>query len=435
MINSKLNIEDLINLSCVSRAFSDLALDAAWYKMEGISPILSLLSVDGYEVEEGLDDLGKKVVRVVSTRLANLACSMFTLGLVQTSHRTLCPEDLFVFKKYAHRVKILKIYIDSDVEDHQEKIIRELGALQTPVLPCLQALALKGPKALNLGSFFLVPSITRISYEDMDDFIDLRSHPFLPSLPSSLPNLRSFAIWGDNDPLFPSRLIIPHMIPLLRRLKTFALCDGEMDDVLLHCLSTCEQLTTLTCSLPSSPTPLELKTGAFPSLKAIRLRGHIDRMLQVSRSVTACHVQELGLRCITYPSPLDTISELIVVVATRFSASLRKFNLNCLWVQSSVDFGQVTPLFTCQSLVDVKLKVKNQFDDGNILQLAQSWPMLQSFTIKSPQTPAPRLLLVALCHLANNCPHIEEIAISVDATNFPDVVDVTPSRLGCFNLS
>jgi hypothetical protein len=38
--------DDLINLALVSRAFSNLALDAVWYEKESISPIISLLSGD-----------------------------------------------------------------------------------------------------------------------------------------------------------------------------------------------------------------------------------------------------------------------------------------------------------------------------------------------------------------------------------------------------
>lgn len=73
IVNFGFGIDDLINLACVSRAFSDLALDAIWYEKKSLAPIISLLPGDAC----GVDDSGDGEIWTVRTHFASLVWLVF----------------------------------------------------------------------------------------------------------------------------------------------------------------------------------------------------------------------------------------------------------------------------------------------------------------------------------------------------------------------
>lgn len=97
VVSSGLDIKNLINLACVSRAFSDLALDAIWYEKEGLAHIISLFSKDACEVEE--QESGQ--IWTVRMRLASLFRSVFNQDTLRLSIAHYAPRT-FLSSRNTH---------------------------------------------------------------------------------------------------------------------------------------------------------------------------------------------------------------------------------------------------------------------------------------------------------------------------------------------
>jgi hypothetical protein len=98
--------------------------------------------------------------------------------------------------------------------------------------------------------------------------------------------------------------------------------------------------------------------------------------------------------------------------------------------QHKTTIAAIRHLLIFRKLTSVSLHAPTgfQIDDNMILRMAEAWPCLESLQMLSPSPvrglkPTPRTTLLSLLYLAENCPRLEYLKLTVDASIIPNLDD------------
>ncbi|KAF8066602.1 hypothetical protein FPV67DRAFT_1198377 [Lyophyllum atratum] len=408
------NCKDLAAMALTCRAFVDPANDYIWSEMDTMAPIVKCMPADLW-TEVG-DDLGTPWLEF---------------------SRAIIPSDIKAFTEKSHRLKHLSISTEAThpvapwtwvkVTQTPPEIFSALhaAAKTTLLFPNVASLAFSHPSPLVLMIVYehTGPYLTELSLDERCDLDSKNDYPLIRSLPRRYPALRSLEISN-----VPSDLVSTMVrdLPHLQRLKSHGMITSEA----IHHLMSLPDLHTLS-SGSSTMLPLQASTlPSFQTLSSLTFRCHsAEDAVKLLSSVTSPKVRWIGLqfmdRLLT-PEEWDNICSTLATCPARTSVetvwldnSVPDVDADELLRIGSVSFNVIRHILVISDLLEFGFKTPLylDFDDACLEELARAFPSLSELDLAYDGSLChqPRATLAAISALAEHCPHLCSLSISIDA--------------------
>ncbi|KAJ7856550.1 hypothetical protein B0H13DRAFT_1177678 [Mycena leptocephala] len=407
---------DLPSLAAVARTctgFRDPALDILWRRQVTLKNFFSCFPIDAQ-------------ARVYKKGGVGVVAGV---GIPRPTTET----DWERPRLYSRRVKILCLgrpdewFDRTSIEEFEKIFVNFLG----PLFPNLEVLELHLPEytPVRCLDVLLSPRIQEID-------LDFSSGPLLsqvvPALGERCPLLTTAKIrtWSWNP--------FPYLVAELQSVSTFVrslqciecLAVRKLDrEALLH-LGRLPTLTTL--SLEGTKIPMiSLPRGdhLFSSLKFLDLRhitmAHLIAFINLTMN---CPLERLEIKDIDDRLFISVVEQLYSTLATQ--CSRWHDTLRDLTILPGVRPGGAAPalfsitgdvlrhLFCFKNMVSVDLSQPLGFNlhDGDIFDLASSWPRLDYLSLEGNHAPS-HVTLRALYAFVRHCPNLSYLVIALDATD------------------
>ncbi|EIW85496.1 hypothetical protein CONPUDRAFT_150305 [Coniophora puteana RWD-64-598 SS2] len=432
----------LAALAQTCRAFSEPALDALWRELDSLLPLLECL--------------GNAISRCPSFQSGQ---KMYGLS------RVLLPTDWIVFRKYASKVVELKSITPpkSSSSPHiDDDVFRALCWPPTfePLFPKLQRLICPSIHSdiLPFLRFILGPSITSLIISPMNTgYIgDCSLEASLPTLCPRLKHLewKNFSdIDEDED---AGSAFISEAVTSLTELETLV---APLNGRALQRLSSLPSLRSLDVTLMapsvSEPHPA-LHEPAFPSVYRIRFTSY--SLSDIADFVRTGHFSLAVFSAQASGSNSESFDDLCTAVSSNVDNSALKF-LDIMAEDDHFSLSESTlkrkafqHLLQFHNLVGVCVDTAHeiQLDNASLLQMAESWPVLESLEINPRKGWGRRscITLHGLRTMLKRLPKLTTLAIAIDAQAVklhiteddqygqyqitrPFKLNVLDSRIGC----
>ena len=226
-----------------------------------------------------------------------------------------------------------------------------------------------------------------------------------------------------------------------KHLERVGLNAQDLDTAAYEHLMRLESLSSLTLVLDYKGTErlvrAVLPQKHFPALRNLTLIAfHISRVVSWLHCLHLCpsSLSCIALKRSSLSSPdLQSIADLCHTIATQLCLkSLERIELasKVYSTRVSVPVDAVRPLFSFSRLRCVKIArlCTAALSDGDLLELATSWPLLQVLELGNyVETRNPVVIVPTLqgfFHLLRHCAHLEQLVIVVDLRE-SEVVDTT----------
>ncbi|EIW85644.1 hypothetical protein CONPUDRAFT_142127 [Coniophora puteana RWD-64-598 SS2] len=440
--DSSLNKRDLASVAMTCRAWSDPALDELWESLDSLGPLLNALPQGLLEWEYSPGD---------KTTLAGIAMKMT---------RPFIQSDWASFRRYSTRVRAFRGSLDQMPISWDnwtqatmiigEDMFCELAARSTPdpLFPRLHEVVwynahINNAKLLHL---LVVPSVTTLH---MPGISVHWFSSFMQSVYATV--LELFATLGDLCPSMKSFhsphnfALIPHasvLSPAIRSWKHLESITCTIPDfVCLEHFSTLSSLRHLQLHVPKEglSIPNNLR---FSQLDTLCLSGSPSDMVSLLRAIDGpLPISRFESQAFQCPEE-DDIRQLLDTLLERCSPA----RLRSLYIQEyhhillptvirshpfrvTLDALRPAMAFSALERIYVDTPRAIALDDEDMLELAHAWPNARSLEINTNAgwVNESRVSLIGIAKLVHALPHLENLAVSVDARPLASQVEEDPS--------
>ncbi|KAJ6571261.1 hypothetical protein B0H19DRAFT_1129583 [Mycena capillaripes] len=394
----------LAALAGTSTIFRDMALDALWQHQTNILNLIRCMPSELWV--ESVDISGARSL---------------------TRRRRLVASDWDRVLTYAYRIKSL-VCLDSAIDPHLSTVYDDLRqhAPRRYILPNLEHLTWRhrNPPYSPYTTLFLGPRITTIRVGAQSD----HRFPVPAMLGQKYPNLVSVAFEGMNAGSSDSeqRLLCTFIKGLARvEYLEVQIIDSE---ALMH-LGRLPTLVVLHATLPPSISFPGGRAGKwFTHLRATELwieRGEISALVAFVQTWTKPELKSF-VAWVDFCRELNVV-DLYQALATHcVHQHLEKLKVriyqkdHAFIVPNPGHYFSPLRMFSHLRSVDIRVSGGYDMDDERISEMACSWPYLEELRLGSYLSGhPPRCTLLSLCFLAQHCPCLTTIELTLDALTAP----------------
>ncbi|KAJ6559997.1 hypothetical protein B0H19DRAFT_1234419 [Mycena capillaripes] len=410
-----LNRTDLVNIALTWSAFRGPALDSLWRDLTSFIPLLKL--IPGLTVVDGL----------------------------YTLFGPLSPSDFARFDYHAARVRRMKLNIQENTPIDASVFIRISQEHRGPILPLLQQLQIRSSAHLNASlPLLLTPTLRSIRLTSDEGaregtafavFLSMAAHSF----PGVLDHL---VLEGTLSPT------ILDLIPRFNHLRTLDMRHIDQSITymsflnLLNSVSSSAYITSLLIQdLPEWLSPESSPTfeAVFPGLKTLDISGGFDFIEKLVMGLGTSNLQRLTLSFNCGPTEFGMMIDddewlqerwglLFAHIAAQWQSSLAQISIKCGNHLIPTGFLQVFGEF--RSLVNLREfflidAPTLDLEENDVLALTIGCPSLEILGLVTAVHTEPDHAfgghremslpsINVLIHLADHCPSLRELEISLD---------------------
>ncbi|KAF9459067.1 hypothetical protein BDZ94DRAFT_1269115 [Collybia nuda] len=414
---------DLVSMARCCKAFEDPSLNRLWASMSSVVPLLKL--IHGVEEFQG---------------------SLIITGKID--FKKLPPR----VQSYAKRIRDVNYDVTGDFSQVDSSTWMRLEHVNGALLPNLRSFRLSYTNPSTLGkerSLLLLPALLRSG--SLSSFTFKTSPvtnqntryevgPILNLLGDYNLEIETLEVAGT----FISRY--SKVLGTIRSLQCVSLemaLDSNLPDV-LTALSSLPRIRRLTLAFFGTTLhPGHLQSHTFPELVGITLRGKITFMSRVLAAIKAPSLEYVDIKVM--PGAGDGTQESVLpsLQLIRFPA-LKRIFIDLVGCNSSPRLGErdnklsiVNPILgnSCvEELVMTSLDPSMCLSDYEVIDLATSWPLLKVLRLEHTSRPTERPTFASLGYLAERCPCLVELSVSLREERLHDVGLKPMSTLGELNL-
>ncbi|KAJ7657238.1 hypothetical protein DFH06DRAFT_1045211 [Mycena polygramma] len=415
--------KDLAGLARTCIGFHSIALDALWSHQNGVLNLLRCMPSDLWE---------EVTAPVGPGRVAN----RLSLHLA----RPIVVSDWDRVFNYSHRVKSLtcegyRVWGSVPETNAFFEALRQRFP-EDYLLPNLTELAWDhDASTFHFIESFLSPRITGLRLNYCQASVRL-----LPSIAQRYPALTALCIGhGDSglpDPGHDERCNLVRALTHVQWLEV-----GTLDLAAFTHLGDLEELDTLHAILPASVEfPQETTSTLFYNLRALKLEVQGSQLLPLTAFVRTFNGTELEsfeaeLDVCPLPGHLEDLYRVLAAHCSRDFLETLKIETYDIpdAAEAYVQTGDTLRLlfgFGSLQVVHIRSPVGFDLDDAVLTEIARSWPFLKELHLDADrQHLPPRGTLLALQALAQHCPHLHSLNISLDATTVIQPVTAPGPRI------
>ncbi|KAJ7789930.1 hypothetical protein B0H14DRAFT_2941984 [Mycena olivaceomarginata] len=391
-------------LARTSSVFHNPALDLLWHSQDTLENFFRCLPPDLVAFDE--DNAGTGQKRKVVVRLL----------------RPIVSSDWDRSRLYAHRARQLfwhsdslslsQIFPELSISLPDDVLFPNLRALEWWVLP---------EDDFHHINLFLARTLTKISIRPSSAF----QLSVLSTLPRRCPALETLEIRGD----FPPPASDCFLLAQLPHLKSLNI---SVDDIAtVEVIGKLQNLTDLTLRyLLEHLSSSVIYTSRFSNVRQIYLDFAPPKA--ATEFFKMCMDASLTSVTVDFDSR-PTTSELNQLCASLESCRHSHLSLTSLFLvylysdvvrniaSYAVDSATFRILFCFKNLTEVYINaVSFDLDDAVLLEMARSWPQLESLNLKLHTPPQPNhVTLHSLRSLARHCPDLRKLSMTFDASVIP----------------
>ncbi|KAF8554790.1 hypothetical protein OG21DRAFT_1508570 [Imleria badia] len=409
----------LARLARTCRAFEEPALDALWKVIDDPEPFGSLLpdSMWTLEQEPAGSDSRYKLLQPLSPQQWHLIQKYTSRITVLLS----CPTDMPYALPSNSRPQAIAAHWPPSFEP-----------LPT-LFPKLKAIESAYPRSDNVALFHLFngPSLNQLGICSLEG--DLSSQTlidFVSAMGILYPNMKTFSYNAMISQKNPDTMIraLSKSIRSWKHLERVDLDTLDLDTAAYEHLMRLDSLTSLTLTLVYDCLPrlrqAVLPRKPFPMLTDLALVDRDYHILRMVEWLNCLHLCPSSLFCQTggYDTDAQQISDLCHAISAQLChKSLETIILASCDVPPSVQVDSIRPLFSFTRLRCVKLTglCRTFLSDDDLLELATSWPLLQTMSLNYYTTVQTHAVIMptlkGVFHLLQHCQHLRQLTIAIDA--------------------
>lgn len=395
-----------VALAGCCKRFEDPVLDVLWREQGLFYPLLDTLP------ESVWDEASEALVSSLPTG-SFLSAQMLA---VKTFKRAPTTVEWARFKKYARRMRELKLDLSEEPISSHILSVLQLHTLNEPLLPNLKVLELKGTTSdiIPFIPLFLSHRTTHIDIQ-FSIYIILPTvmlASMIINLPKLCPDIQSIAL----SPLPRGSAITNATSEMLLACNPDALQNFQVDSALT------EEANRVLFQLPNLRSlwtvfaePIPLPDVSLPNLTDLDIEYYHDhywlRAFQAAKFSRLAGVT-FRVECNRIGNLLETFESTALATSAFSTISYFAIYASCPWnpsYHSLLAFRQLAELvleFSCHN------GCSSRIDDDTVISLAQSMPKLEVLQIGKTPCQAPgNVTIRGLIALAYHCPGLSTLRI------------------------
>lgn len=405
----------LFRLARTCKTVCGYALDALWYSMSTLVPLLNSFPSDVWKRVEG-----NWVRWAIILKCLHLYCFK---SLARPPSR---EQDWARFYRYAAKVKEIYVFENGlpglDILPYL-RIHLPRDFVLFPNLHILYWRGTSSPELLHYSSLLLSPSLADCSLESDVHGVVSTMH----AMNGLYPDIKRLFISTSATDVVP--MIKPYSN--LTSFKFFSTSRISITDLALSCLAPLPYLTEWITNasldrLTSTSIVSQNRGGLFPALQVLSLRGtHTGSVAELLPAITSRSLHKFTY---TYSHVAASSQILVEPLADALAGHTNLDDLLlCATSGLHASFAALAPL---ARLPMRKLRLENivasaELSDAHVAALTRPWRSLTHFCCCNDDTPVRRGALSVLptpalfAHFAAHCPRLVHLWLTVDVTAVP----------------